>query len=91
MEFVTVDNRVHTVGFPADSLAPEVRDFLQETSQAESPPLVARGSRFLLLLEGAPAGEYPFVSRGHGGVAHGMLLIRGSASEGDPPREGPEG
>jgi len=51
VEFVTVDHRVHTVWFPPDSLAAEALAFLISTEQEESPPLLRRGSRFVLVLE----------------------------------------
>jgi len=75
VEFVTVDHRVHTIEFPLDSLSSDGAAFLTSTEQAGSPPLLYRGSRFILLLEGAPPGRYPFVSEGHGGTARGAILV----------------
>lgn len=75
VEFVTVDHRVHTLTFPADSLASDVRLFLEESGQISSPPLVTRGSRFILNLEDAPPGRYIFVSDGHGGRAGGLVQV----------------
>jgi plastocyanin len=80
VEFLTEDHRVHTVTFPADSLEPEVHAFLEASGQLGSPPLVSRGTRFVLQLRDAPTGRYPFVSEGHGGTAHGVLLVE------PPPR-----
>ena len=75
VEFRTVDHRVHTVGFVADSLAPEVRGFLESTGQMASPPLVTRGTRFVLRLQNAPPGRYLFRSEGHGGTAMGVVEV----------------
>jgi len=75
VEFVTVDHRVHTVWFPPDSLTAEALAFLISTEQEESPPLLRRGSRFVLVLEDAPAGRYPFISQGHGGTAVGVIEV----------------
>lgn len=75
VEFVTVDHRIHRLEFPRDSLSVESYDFLVASGSEASPPLHARGSRFLLFLEGAPLGRYPFLSLGHGGVAHGVIEI----------------
>jgi plastocyanin len=75
VEFTTVDHRVHWVTFPTDSLSAPLAAFLAMTQQGESPPLHSRGSRFIVLLEGAPPGRYPFVSQGHGGVAHGAIEV----------------
>jgi plastocyanin len=75
VEFRTVDHRVHTVTFLADSLAPPLRDFLEATGQMGSPPLVSRGSRFIVRLEDAPQGRYPFETKGHGGTANGVVVV----------------
>lgn len=77
VEFRTVDHRVHTVVFPPDSLSAPLRAFLESTGQGASPPLVSRDSRYVLRLEGAPPGRYPFVSRGHGGTARGSIRVLG--------------
>jgi plastocyanin len=75
VEFLTVDHRVHTVAFIADSLTVEVQAYLESTGQMASPPLVSRGSRFLLRLQNAPLGRYFYVSEGHGGVAQGVVEV----------------
>jgi plastocyanin len=75
VEFRTVDHRVHTLTFPADSLSPEVLAFLDSTGQMASPPLVTRGSRFIVRLQNAPPGRYFFVSEGHGGTARGVIEV----------------
>jgi len=77
VEFLVVDGRVHTVRFPEDSLTEALASFLRRTDQLESPPLVERGSRFVLTFENAPRGRYPFVSEGTGGSARGVLLVEG--------------
>jgi len=73
--FRTVDHRVHTLEFISDSLTPEVHAFLESTGQIASPPLVSRGSRFILRLQNAPLGRYLYVSEGHGGVARGVIEV----------------
>lgn len=75
VEFLTVDGRVHTVSFPEDSLPLDAALFLERTSQLRSPPLVDRGSRFVLTLEGAPSGRYVFRSEGTGGEAWGVIRV----------------
>jgi hypothetical protein len=79
VEFATVDHRLHWVTFPPDSLPPPLAAYLAATGQGESPPLHSRGSRFIILLEGAPPGRYPFVSQGHGGIAHGVINVEAPA------------
>lgn len=80
VEFQTVDHRVHTLKFLADSLTYEARAFLESTGQMASPPLVSRGARFILRLQNAPLGRYLYVSEGHGGEARGVIEV------GVPPR-----
>lgn len=75
VEFRTVDHRVHTLRFFGDSLTEEARAFLASTGQLAPPPLVSRGSRFILRLHNAPLGRYPFVSEGHGGSASGVVQV----------------
>lgn len=77
VEFLTVDGRVHVLEFPVDSLSPLTAEFLRDTRQLESPPLVDRGSRFVVSFRGAPAGRYPFRSHGSGADAWGEIVVRG--------------
>jgi plastocyanin len=88
VEFRTVDHRVHTVEFVGDSLAPAVRTFLESTGQMASPPLVARGTRFVLRLQNAPPGRYFFLSEGHGGTAMGVIEV-GTPPDPDSPQVAP--
>lgn len=76
VEFVTVDRRIHTLVFPVDSLEPGLWRFLETTGQDASPPLVGQGSRFVVTFKNAPAGRYPFVSRGYGEEAGGIIIVR---------------
>jgi plastocyanin len=85
VEFRTVDHRVHTLFFVADSLAPELRSYMESTGQMASPPLVVRGSRFIVRLQNAPPGRYLFVTEGHGGSARGVLEV-GLPTEGGSSR-----
>ena len=75
VEFRTVDHRAHTLKFSSDSLSGEVLEFLESTGQLASPPLVFRGSRFILRLQNAPPGLYQFLSEGHGGEARGLIEV----------------
>jgi len=75
VEFVTVDHRVHLVTFPPDSLVAPALAFLTATAQEAWLPLLSRGSRFILFLEDAPPGRYPFLSQGHGGTANGVIEV----------------
>lgn len=77
VDFVTVDGRIHTVSFVDDSLSTEARSFLRGTRQTASPPLLDQGARFVVDLEGAPPGRYPFRSEGPGGDARGEIVVAG--------------
>ncbi len=87
VEFLSVDHRVHMVTFPRDSMSAAMVDFFEETGQGPSPPLVTRGSRFVLRLEGAPRGRFSFVSRGHGGRAVGWVVVGGGIDSLSQPPE----
>jgi plastocyanin len=73
--FETVDHRVHTVSFLTDGLTVMAQEFLETRGVLASLPLVTRGTTFVVILDGAPVGSYPFVSEGHGGHALGRILV----------------
>jgi plastocyanin len=75
VQFVTVDRRVYAVRFDLDALAPEPLGFLRATGQEGSPPLATEGARFVVSLEGAPEGAYPFRVEGYGLGVDGMILV----------------
>lgn len=75
VRFVAGDRRPHAVTFAADSLEAPLRRFLEETEQLRGPPLVSEGAAWVISLERAPAGRYPFYCRSHD-RAHGVLLVR---------------
>lgn len=73
--FETGDWRVHTLQFDTSALSPDQRAFLAGTHQEASPPLVTRGSRFVVTFEDAPEGSYGFVSEAGGGDARGTIRV----------------
>lgn len=75
IEFHTVDGRIHTLSFDADSISESARTFLKETGQLSSPPLIDRGSRFLVDLSGAPEGRYVFRTRTSGPPVFGAIVV----------------
>ena len=75
VQFVTVDRRVYAVRFDLDALTPESQDFLRTTGQEGSPPLATEGARFVVSLEGAPEGSYPFRVEGYGAGVEGTILV----------------
>lgn len=60
LRFTAADRAGHAVVFIGAELAPDAREFLERTGQMRSPPFVSDGSAWIITLEGAPAGEYPF-------------------------------
>ena len=76
VQFVTLDRRVHTLSFVPDSLSPAALAYLADTGQLEGPPLLERGSRFLVDFREAPAGRYVFSSTSHGDPVFGSVTVR---------------
>jgi plastocyanin len=74
VRFTTDDHRTHAMGFDAARLAPPVREYLERTGQLRGPPLLNRGAAWVVVLDDAPAGRYPFLCRLHG--AHGVLQVQ---------------
>jgi plastocyanin len=73
VRFTVDDHRTHALAFDAERLAPDARAFLEGTHQLRGPPLVNRGAAWIVVLEEAPPGRYPYLCRSHG--TRGMLLV----------------
>jgi plastocyanin len=73
LRFTTADHRTHAMAFEADRLDPAIREYLDATNQLRGPPLVNRGAAWVVVLEGAPPGRYPFLCRAHN--ARGMVVV----------------
>jgi hypothetical protein len=76
LHVLSVDRRVQTFAFEAEGMSAEQKDFLERTGQVGSPPLTDAGSRWVVSLEGAPEGDYPFVVMGQGEPVRGMVDVR---------------
>jgi plastocyanin len=74
VRFIVGDRRTHALAFGPDGLDADVRAYLERTGQLRGPPLVNDGSEWIVVLEGAPAGRYPFHCRSHD--AAGVLVVR---------------
>ncbi len=81
VQFVTLDRRVHTLSFVPDSLSPAALAYMADTGQLDGPPLLERGSRFLVDFRDAPAGRYVFSSTSHGDPVFGSVTVRGTLAE----------
>src|SRR5690606_3974037 len=60
VRFTANDNGGHAIVFDGAALSADARAWLEQTGQLRSPPLIASGSAWVITLEGAPPGEYPF-------------------------------
>ena len=75
LQFVTGDSWVHEVIFESDSLASDRLAFMTSLDQLASPPLVSRGSRFVVSFVGAPEGRYPFRVEGNHAPVRGAIVV----------------
>jgi hypothetical protein len=75
VEFVSTDWLVHEILFDTASLTPAQRGFLRSTDQVHSPPLIDRGSRYVLSFVDAPPGRYGFRLEGNGRAASGTIVV----------------
>ncbi len=76
VQFRTRDARVYGVRFLLAEMNSAQRDFLSEGGQGASPPLVEEGARFVVSLQGAPEGRYPFIVEGQGDPGEGEIRLR---------------
>ena len=77
LRFTADDALTHAVGFDEASLSAEARAFLERSGQLRSPPLVDRGTAWVVSLEGAPPGAYTVIDLTH--QHRGSITVR-------PPR-----
>jgi hypothetical protein len=75
VEFVSTDWMVHEILFDTASLTLPQRTFLERTDQVHSPPLIDRGSRYLLSFVDAPPGRYAFRLEGNGRASQGAIVV----------------
>lgn len=81
VEFVSTDWLVHEILFDTTNLSSEQHHFLRDTDQLHSPPLIDRGSRYVLSFVDAPAGRYAFRLEGNGRASMGAIVVAGSEAE----------
>jgi plastocyanin len=70
VRFTAGDMAGHAISFVGASLDPAVLGFLESTGQLRSPPLITTDASWVITLEGAPAGEYPFHCSVHNAGGH---------------------
>lgn len=76
VRFVSKDTRSHAIVFDAARLAQPALSFLEGSGQLRGPPLLTEEASWIVSLEGAPPGDYPFRCLTHG--AAGSLTVSGS-------------
>jgi plastocyanin len=70
VRFTAGDLAGHAISFVGAELDPAVLGFLEATGQLRSPPLITTDASWVITLEGAPAGEYPFHCSVHNARGH---------------------
>ncbi|HSJ06592.1 MAG TPA: plastocyanin/azurin family copper-binding protein [Longimicrobiales bacterium] len=73
VRFTAGDGGGHAIVFPEDRLTPQASEFLARTGQLRSPPLIQQGASWVITLEDAPTGAYPFRCTTHN--AAGELTV----------------
>lgn len=73
VRFATADGRTHAITFAVSDLRPEARAFLERTEQLRGPPLIRTGAAWVVSLERAPPGAYPFTCLLH--HDHGVIVV----------------
>lgn len=82
IRFTARDGHNHAVVFDGVALEPATRAFLERTGQLRGPPLVKDGASWVVSLDGAPPGDYPYVCLTHG--ERGMLTVAARSSAAAP-------
>jgi len=61
VRFISADRHPHAIAFELERLSPQMADFLRESGQLRSPPLIIEGASWIVSFADAPPGAYPFV------------------------------
>jgi plastocyanin len=73
IRFVAGDALTHAMVFDDTHLTTGQRTFLETTGQLRGPPLLTSGATWVVSLEDAPAGRYPYLCATHGG--RGVIIV----------------
>jgi plastocyanin len=76
VRFTAGDAGGHAIVFDGAALTEAAREYLERTGQLRSPPLIASGSAWVITLDGAPPGEYPFRCSTHNGSGRLTVAAR---------------
>lgn len=73
VRFTAKDAGGHAIMFDGGRLDDAARDFLENSGQLRSPPLITADAAWIITLAGAPPGQYPFRCTTHS--AEGLLTV----------------
>lgn len=76
VRFTAGDHAGHAIAFLAASTDPAVVAWLDQTAQLRGPPLISSGSSWVITLDGAPPGEYPFHCTTHNVAGRLNVAVR---------------
>jgi len=76
LHILSADRRIQTFRFLPEGAPEGAMGFLERTGQVGSPPLSEVGNAWIVSLEGAPEGGYPFLVEGHGDPVQGVVDVR---------------
>lgn len=75
VSFESRDGFIRMVTFEADSLSDEARRWVDAQGIGGSPPLLNRGTRWLIRFQDAPQGRYPFRVEGNRAPGGGAVIV----------------
>ncbi len=73
VSFQGADTRGHVVRFDTLEMRADALEWLRESDQLVSPPLLTPASRWVVSFEGAPDASYPFAIEGSGELGYGLI------------------
>ncbi len=73
IRFIAGDALTHAIAFDTVAMDAQGRRFLAATSQVSSPPLIRQGASWVVSLDSAPPGDYPFRCLAHGGSGRAIV------------------
>lgn len=76
VSFQGADTRGHVVRFDTASMEATAVEWLRQSDQLESPPLLTPASRWVVSFAGAPEALYPFAVEGSGELGLGSVQVQ---------------
>lgn len=73
VRFIAGDRASHAVVFQENLLSPDALSYLEDTGRLRGPPLISRETSWVVGLEDAPAGLYPFLCTVH--AVDGVMIV----------------